>query len=130
MKTNASRLGTTILAKISCAFSSSTASRPNIQMAESAMLTDKWDPNQRSLKQFTRDFSENTPTLQTQHPPPSPSQLRDWWIGLLPEQFTQVKTDLHKNDLKQPWATSIYDVQNLADATEQGINACSLNIPR
>ena len=128
MSTNQTKLGTVILQKIHSCYSNNTSSATQIQIAEATMVNDKWNPECHTLNEFAHDFSSNVLTLNTKSQPPSPQTLRAYWIQLLPHIFKDLKTQLNKDNLQQPWSTAS-EVSDLVAATAHEISACRLQIP-
>ena len=91
------------------------------------MINDKWNPERRTINDFAHDFSSNVLTLNTKSQPPS-SQIRAYWIQLLPIIFKDLKTQLNKDNLQEPWSTAS-EVSDLVAATAHEISACRLQIP-
>ena len=128
MSTNTSKLGTVILQKNHSCYSNNTSSATQIQLAEAAMVNDKWQPERRTLNKFAHNFSNNVLTLNTKTQPPSPATLRAYWIQLLPSVFNDLKTQLNKDNLQSPWSTAL-EVSDLVAATAHEISTCCLQIP-
>ena len=81
LSTMATKSGTELLRKIRKTYLSLGSSHSKLQEAETAMITDHWLPQRRSLPEFAHDFSNHVLTLNTKPTPPSFSDLRNSWIN-------------------------------------------------
>jgi len=126
--THPSKLGTKVLSTITRVYTNDALATSSVESAVKSMINDYWDPTKRTYNDFVYKFAQNASTLSTSTHPPSPSQLRTYWINLLPPHFSSVKEAHRKQQLQEPWLSAAY-IPDFQLATEHEIKACNIRLP-